>query len=947
VTVEPLIGRDGPLTAADAAIAGAARGSGGLVLISGDPGIGKSRLVQEIGRRAITRGMTRAYGYAVDDPGAPPLWPWRRALRELPDVLAALDDAASSADVGARFAMFVTFADRLLKAAGTTGFVLLLEDMHWADRLSILLLTHICGELPDSRVGVVISYRPGHPGPLRDGIDRLIRGSSVTHVALDGLTTTDIRTWLRAFPGLAHHPALANHLRERTAGNPLLIRLLAEALVSSPAEATDQSVERMLAERPDLRRLVTARADMLSSPAQEILQAASVLGERVALLELAGVIDLANADIGALLEEATKAGILRPALDAPGELAFTHALVRDAVYADLSPTERSQWHRRSAVALESLEGSAAAGRIAMHWHQTAGADAADHCSHWARRAAAQASNALAFDEAAQFAAMATERARLAGMDGDLAELTLELARAQFANTAIEESLSSCVDAAELADRAGRPDLVAAAGLVIHGIGAPDVNRTIRRLCQQALRHPGVTDPTIRARLLAQLAVAEAVNGGGPSAADLAAEALAAAEETGDPDAVLEAIAARHLAISTPSSVVERLELGRRAVELGDASTQPIAAVWGHLWRVDAAFQLGNLAEIDRELAEIDRIARTRRSGLARWHHHRLVATRSALLGDFADARAHTIAARELADRMGDASLSDMFYAFCSELGHTRGDPAELPEDWLDLNKSTPDVPLIQLAKCSWQLLIGRRDEARGGFEEFRGLPTTMPVGVRWSPTLGLIASIAVELRDSTVAEEVYELLAPTAVYYGGDGSGVAFCHGSNARVVADLALVAGRRDDALRFYADAVAMNARIGARPFTALSRLGWARALLTTPATAEPGSKPGQDELRSARVLADQAAAEFRRLDMPGPLAAASALLADLDVLGRTDNPFTARESEIATLVAEAMSNKDIAGRLYLSERTVETHVRHILGKLGFTSRTEIATWAVQRQQ
>ncbi|MET0966611.1 MAG: LuxR C-terminal-related transcriptional regulator, partial [Nakamurella sp.] len=729
------------------------------------------------------------------------------------------------------------------------------------------------------------------------------------------------------------------------AGNPLLIRLLAEALVSSPAEADSRSVERMIAQRPDLRRLVTARADMLSAPARKILQAASVLGERVAPLELAAVTDLTSAAIGGLLEEAVGAGILRAAPDAPG-LAFTHALVRDAVYADLTASARSHWHRRSAVALETIEGLAAAGRIAMHWHQATGPDAADHCSRWASLAAEQARNALAFDEAAQFAAMATERAQLAGDDGRLAELTLELAHAQFANTAIEESLSSCVDAAELAERAGRPDLVAAAGLVVHGIGAPDINRTIGRLCQRALRHPGLTDQTVRARLLAQLAVAEAVNGGGPSAADLAAKALTAAEETGDPDAVLEAIAARHLAISTPSSVVERLELGRRAVELGGASKQPIAAVWGHLWRVDAAFQLGNLAEVERELAEIDRIARTRRSGLARWHHHRLIATRSALLGDFAEARAHTIAARDLAERMGDASLTGMFYAFCSELAHTRGDPTELPANWLELNPSTPDIPLIQLAKCSWQLLIGRRDEARAEFEQFRGLPTTMPVGVRWAPTLGLIASIAVELRDSTVAEQVFELLAPTAVYYGGDGSGVAFSHGSNARVVADVALVAGRRDDALRYYVDAVDMNARIGARPFTALSRLGWARALLTPPASAGLGSPPGQHDLRLARELADQAAAEFRRLDMPGPLAAASALLADLDMLGRNPNPLTVRESEIVTLIAGAMSNKDIAARLFVSERTVETHVRHILGKLGFASRTEIATWAVLHQ-
>ena len=269
--MDPLVGRDVPLAAADAAIGGAARGSGALVLVSGDAGIGKSRLVQEITQRAVSRGMARAYGFAVDDPGAPPLWPWRRALRDLPDVLSALDDVASDADPGARFAMFVTVTDRLLCAAGTEGIVVVLEDMHWADRLSVLLLAHLCSELPDSRVGVVITYRPRHPGPLQDNLDRLIRGRSVTHVTLDGLASADIRAWLREYPGLQQHDGLADQLRERTAGNPLLIRLLVEAMLSNPAVADGRSdgsadartVGRMLAQRADLRRLVAARTDAL------------------------------------------------------------------------------------------------------------------------------------------------------------------------------------------------------------------------------------------------------------------------------------------------------------------------------------------------------------------------------------------------------------------------------------------------------------------------------------------------------------------------------------------------------------------------------------------------------------------------------------------------------------------------------------------------------------
>ncbi|MDT4901826.1 MAG: hypothetical protein QOJ78_2756, partial [Pseudonocardiales bacterium] len=172
----------------------------------------------------------------------------------------------------------------------------------------------------------------------------------------------------------------------------------------------------------------------------------------------------------------------------------------------------------------------------------------------------------------------------------------------------------------------------------------------------------------------------------------------------------------------------------------------------------------------------------------------------------------------------------------------------------------------------------------------------------------------------------------------GDGSGGMFCHGANARMLGDLARVAGKHDDALPHYRRSVPMNVRAGARPFTALSRLGWAQTLVAIDRERDP------EDGQAATELLAQATAEFRRLDMPGPLATAAALTGTLRTARRTASPLTARESEIAGLVAQAMSNRGIAGRLYLSERTVETHVRSILAKLGFTTRTEIATWVLR---
>jgi ATP/maltotriose-dependent transcriptional regulator MalT len=230
-------------------------------------------------------------------------------------------------------------------------------------------------------------------------------------------------------------------------------------------------------------------------------------------------------------------------------------------------------------------------------------------------------------------------------------------------------------------------------------------------------------------------------------------------------------------------------------------------------------------------------------------------------------------------------------------------------------------------------LQGEIERARSEFAEFRRLPETYPVGLRWWGTMGQIALAAELLDDVEVAGAVYAALLPIAHYYSGDGSGGVFSHGAVARVVADAARVAGRHDDAVRLYPDAVAMNARIGARPFTALSRLGWAESLL---------ARGRAEELPMAVELGRAAAAEFRRLDMPGPLTRAARVIEDGERARRAVSPLTEREAEVAALVAAALSNRQIAERLVLSERTVESHVRSILGKLGFTSRTEIATWS-----
>ena len=946
--VAAIVGRTAELAEVDRALDDARAGRGRLLLVSGPPGIGKSRLADAATAAARERGMPVASGYAVDDPGAPPLWPWRRAMREWPgsgELLTAELDAGGP-DAAARFGLFVAIGDLVRDQAAQHGLLVVLEDMHWADRTSVLLVRHLLAELPGMRAALVLTCRDGVPGPFADLAPDLLRGDPALSIALGGLTSDDVAAWLSELPGLAGprqggDPGLASALQRTTGGNPLLIRLVAEDLARTGRSGERRggaSFGRLMSERPQLRRLVAAKVAPLEADTRRLIDAAGVLGERVAPDVLAVMIDAPEDRVRVLLSEAVATGVLG-SVDGTDRLQFEHALVRDAVYADIGAQHRADLHRKAALALERTGVHDAAGSIAHHWQRAGSADAVRNCVQWAQRADDDARAVLAFDDAADFAVLAVTAARQsAADDAELIGLLIRLAEAQFLANRLPESVETCVEAAQLAESAGRGDLLATAALVVHGIGDPYANRTIPQLCERAMVLVNADDHVTRARLQAQLAVGAAESEGGSRPAELAAAALDEAERSGDAGAILEAIAARHLAISVPHTVQERLELGRRAVELGAAARQPIAALWGHLWRLAAAFQIGNMAAIDQGLVAVDRVARDRGSVLARWHHLRYRAMRDALLGDFGAARAANGAARDIAVRVGDFSMLGMDYAFRIELMRLRGVVDDEPDGWDEVIKYAPPMPLVRISLPMMHALGGDLSRARAEFDEFRGLPATFPVGVRWAGTLGQIGKVAIMLEDADVCAVAYAKLLPFAHEYAGDGSGGIFSDGAVARTLGDYALVAGRPDDALRHYRDGLALNQRLGARPFTALSRLGLARALVAV------GPDHDASTGESVGALLEDAAGEFRRLDMPGPLATAQALAQRVRPAGRA-GVLTVREAEVADLVAEGLSNKAIAGRLYLSERTVETHVRSVLAKLGATSRSEIVAWVLRR--
>jgi DNA-binding CsgD family transcriptional regulator len=904
----PILGRDRELAELRAGLVAAAGGVGRLMLVGGDAGIGKSRLAAAAVAMAGEYGVPVVRGQAVDDPGMPPLWPWRRLARDLPALHRVLSTAhVDPADATARFVMIADATDALIAEAGAEGLLVVLEDIHWADRASLRLLTHLAGELTTARILVVATYRD--TGVLPD----LLRSPAARAIRLGGLTREDVAGWVRRVTTAADPESLASRLIDATGGNPLYVRMLLDRLTGSD-EITGN---------PELHKLALSRLDGLSARTREVLGAASVLGERIEPALLAAV---TGAEPAGSLDEAVAARVLQD----NGVMAFTHALVRDAIYQDLAPSTRADLHRRSALALAAAGG--APGRVATHWSRADGPDALTECTRWATAAAHAATADLAYDDALRFAALALSAAEHAPAR-DRAALILDLARAEFLSGEVDSSLDHCRTASRLAQDAGAPELMADAALVITGLGGPDLLIPVDHLCSAALQHLPPEATALRSRLLARRAMAATASGSCVRARELSAAALELATRSGDPDAELDGIHARHLTLSAPQFRAERVKLANRAVALAGTARQPHAALWGHVWLVDAAFQVGDLATVDHELALIEQFAQARQHSVAWWHLHRLRATRAALVGRLDAAREHNETVRKLAERIGASAAVGMYYAFLHWLAHLEGTiDAASADEALEVLDHIADMPLARVYVPFLHALRGDTERARSTFEEFRTMPATVEVGPMWAPLVSQIGVVACLLGDAEAADVVYTRLSTLEPDFSADGSGAVFCNAASPQLLGDLSMTCGRAEVAVGHYRLAAEMNARIGARPFLALSRLGLAQALVATGTFAE------------ARTLATQAASEFRALNLPLRLAAADRLLQRISVEERAADPLSPRESEVVELIAQALTNRQIATRLVLSERTVETHVRSVLAKLGLRSRTEIAAWSLR---
>lgn len=287
--VMQLFGRRAELAQLDAACREAAGGTGRLVLLTGEAGIGKTRLAQATAEGAVAPGMAGARGWCMDDAAAPPLWPWRRVARDVPGLAAALDSVPRW-DTGdaERWQLAEAVVGVLERAATPNGLGVVLEDLHWADTLTLDLLRRLLPEMSRSPVLLIATAR--HDGlegsALGRALPELLRADNTVHVPVSGLTADAVSRWLSADPAKQPWAARAADLVAQTGGNPFYIRTLVSELSHPGAD-----VSAALTHRPTWRTVLVAPYRGLPEPVRRTIATAAVMGERLTPGVLADALD--------------------------------------------------------------------------------------------------------------------------------------------------------------------------------------------------------------------------------------------------------------------------------------------------------------------------------------------------------------------------------------------------------------------------------------------------------------------------------------------------------------------------------------------------------------------------------------------------------------------------------------------------------------------------------
>jgi DNA-binding CsgD family transcriptional regulator len=982
----PFVGRQFEISVLLEQLEAARLGTPGLVLISGEPGVGKTRLIRELSQRAADQGWTVLFGRAYESEGAPPYVVFAEALRdyvraspleelriqlgELAGDLALVsrevtrrlpqaDASSSAAGSHDRFRLFEAVADFLLSAAGmaSPGLLLCLDDLHWADRPSILLLQHLARRTAGSYAPLLVvgTYRAEDlhgDHALREVVADLGRERLAEHLSLAALSLQEATAMVTALNGGPAAPAVVGALYQGTEGSPFFLEEMVRQLRSDERDLSDSAAVATRWQVPEtVRQVVHQRLARLGREAHDLLQLGAILGDGFTfdLIENASDVDLGR--LTEALEETLTAGIL---LEEEDGYHFSHALIRRALEDELSRPRRMLLHRRAADAIERTYGANPEPHLdaLAHHYAEAGQATSDRALQYAARAARRAANLLAYEDAAGHYGRALKALEGYAGEGDERRLDLLLALGEVQRRAGD--LFSAMETFEAADalarKLGAREALARAALGYEDAflptGTPRKRETDRSiaLLEAALSELGEEESGLRARVLASLAQARYFAEPGGPALELSELGVAMARKVGDRQALAHALSSHRIVMWGPGNLDKRIAVTTEIMQLADEIGNSELALEGRHWRLVALIEQGDRAAADREVAAYCRDAEGLRQPVFLWRAAAWRALQAQWEGRYADAERLVSDVRDIGQRYESIDAVCYFTAQSHALRRDRGGAAQLEA----MEPSIRELAERYAPAAAWPselailyATLGRRQETLRVLEDLAADDfASITQDWLWIPSLILFSEACVMLDDRPRAARLYDLLLPYADLHTSDGC---FCPRPVVSTLGLLATAMGRWDEAEAHFAAACAANARFGARPSAVYTSYQYAGMLA---ARGGPGDRERGLEL-TAQALPEARAMGAARLE--GLLVELNARLESAPAAAARNAPsypdnLTAREVEVLRLLAAGRTNREVADALVLSIRTVERHIANVYAKIGVTRRVEATAYALR---
>ena len=895
------VGRQAALATLHGGLENALAGRGRIALLVGEPGIGKTRTAEELAATAAARGALVLFGRCYEGAGAPAFWPWIQVVRaslsacELAAVQAAARDAGSelaqivpelsrwlppTADpptsdaAQTRFRLFDSASAFLRRAAEAHPLVIILDDLHWADTASLLLLEFVARELGTARLLVLGTCRNlprAATHPLNHCLGELARVDACHRIELHGLPPADIASFLEATTGTPAARSLVDRVAEQTGGNPFFLTELARLLT-----AQDPRDARTMPIPGSVREAVARRIETVAPSGRALLRVAAVFGREFELPVLAHMLARDRHAHGRLLDgldQAIAARLIEPVPGATARCRFVHALVRETLYDGLSSRERLRLHASAGDALaavhaEHLEPYLDA--LAHHYGQAALTGDAAKAVDYAVRAGRRAASIWAYEEAAVQLDRALELREHRPHSGATRErsgsetsrdvLLRELGENLWKAGDVTRAKETFQRAAALGRAQHSPAQFARAALGFgggfRGFDLGVIEPALIALLEEALRLLPRQSGPLRGRVMARLAVAlYHVPDSLQRRQTLSREAVAIAERSGDPATHLAALYSRHWAIWGPDNLTDRLEAADAMIRLAEHTGDREMALHGRRFHLIDSLELGDLAAVDADLAACAELAAVLRQPYYRWYAEYLRAMRTLLDGRLAEAERLADSARTIGQRAESRNVEHLYGGQVLWIRREQGRLAEAEPAMRQLAEQYPALPSWRCGLLYVLSQIGRLDEARLQLDLLAARNfADLPRNAFWLVAIAGAADAAATLNDAHRAGPLTDLLAPYADRVIEASAGAA-CLGSVRRPLGRLAATRQRWSEAAHHFEAAIACHERIGAPHLVAHARRDYAEMLLTR---GDP-----RDSSRTRELLA-QAADTYQRLAM-----------------------------------------------------------------------------------